>query len=53
MDITTLILIVVLCCGVGFFYPRIPAPWNWIIAAIACVLCLLALATRLGVPIHL
>ena len=38
MDITSLILIVVLCCGVGFFFPKIPAPWNWIIAAIACLL---------------
>ena len=52
MDLQTIILIVILCVGVGFFFPKIPAPWNWVIAAIACVLCLFALAGRLGVPIH-
>ena len=53
MDLLTIILVVVLCVGVGYFYPKIPAPWSWVIAAVACILCLLALASRLGVPLHL
>ena len=53
MDLKFIIIVVVLCVAVGFFYPRIPNPWNWVIAAIACVLCLLALARLLGVSIGL
>ena len=48
--ITLIIVIaVVLFCGwlyLTYVYPRIPAPWNWIILAIGVIIVVYALLTR-------
>ena len=53
MDLTTLIIIILAVCAVVYFWPSIPAPFNWVIAVLVVVFSLFIIASRLGVPIHL
>ena len=49
MDLMQIVFIIVLCVAVGYFYPRIPAPWNWALAALVVLIALLGLAKILGI----
>ena len=53
MSLLTLILVCVLCAIAYWAWPKIPAPANWIAALIIFIICALALANLLGVPINL
>lgn len=48
IDIWKYFVVICLMIAVGFFWPKIPAPWSWVIAALACVLALIVLVVTLG-----
>ena len=53
MDLMTLILILLAVCAIVYFWPSIPAPFNWVIAVVVVIFSLFIITGRLGVSIHL
>ena len=53
MDILTLLLVISAVCAIIYFWPSIPAPFNWVIAVVVVIFSLFIIASRLGVPLHL
>ena len=53
MDLVTLVLVVISVCAILYFWPSIPAPFNWVIAVVVVIFSLFIIASRLGVPIHI
>jgi hypothetical protein len=49
MSIATLIILIAAAIGIGWAYPRIPAPWNYVLAAIVALVCVLILLNYAGV----
>ena len=51
MDITTILIIVAACCGVAFFFPKLPRIAQIVAAIVGILICILVLARFAGVPI--
>jgi hypothetical protein len=53
MNIYTIILVILAVCGVVWAYPRLPAPWNYVLVAVIAIACVFILLNAGGVPINL
>jgi hypothetical protein len=53
MNIYTIILVILAVCGVVWAYPRLPAPWNYVLVAVIAIACIFILLNAGGVPINL
>lgn len=53
MNIYTIILVILAVCGVVWAYPRLPAPWNYVLVAVIAIACIFILLNAGGVPISL
>ncbi len=53
MDLSWIILIVLAVFGVVWAYPRLPAPWNYVLVAVIAIACVLILLSAGGVPVSL
>lgn len=43
INIMQIIIIVALMVGVGWAYPRLPSPWNWVLVGIVAIVCVVGL----------
>jgi hypothetical protein len=53
MNIYTIVLVILAVCGVVWAYPRLPAPWNYVLVAVIAIACIFILLNAGGVPINL
>jgi hypothetical protein len=49
MDLTTILVLIAAAIGIGWAYPRVPAPWNYVLAGLVAIVCLILLLNLAGV----
>ena len=52
MNITNLVIIILVACGIGWCYPRLPSPFNIVLVAIVAVVSVLMLLNLSGTSLH-
>lgn len=51
MDITVILILVAACCGLVYFFPRIPRIAQIVVAIVVVIACLLVLLHFAGIPV--
>jgi uncharacterized membrane protein len=49
MSITTIIILVAAAIGIGWAYPRLPSPWNFVLVGLVAIVCIIILLNFSGV----
>ena len=49
MNITTIIILVAAAIGIGWAYPRLPSPWNFVLVGLVAIACIFILLNFSGV----
>ena len=49
MNLTTILILVAAAIGIGWAYPRLPSPWNFVLVGLVAIVCILILLNYAGV----
>lgn len=49
MNITTILIIVAAAVGIGWAYPRLPSPWNFVLVGLVAIVCIIVLLNMGGI----
>lgn len=49
MNLTTILIIVAAAIGIGWAYPRLPSPWNFVLVGLVAIVCVIVLLNLGGV----
>lgn len=49
MSIMTILLLVAAAIGVGWCYPRLPSPWNFVLVGLVAIVCIVILLNVGGI----
>lgn len=49
IDLMTIFIVICAMIGVGWAYPRLPSPWNWVLVGVVALVCVVVLLAMGGV----